>query len=108
MAWERVGSRRYYYRSERLAGWPVRRYVGTGPAAELAAAADDLRRLQRAARARELEAERDRRREAEDPLLALCKLTDTLTRAALVAAGYRQHDRGEWRRPREPNPNPTD
>jgi hypothetical protein len=92
MPWEQVGRRRYYYRSEWVAGRPMRRYVGTGPAAELAAAADDLRRLERALEARERQAEQARFREAEVPLLQLCRLTDTLTRAALVAAGYYRHD----------------
>jgi len=47
MPWELRGQKRYYYRSERVAGRPVRRYFGSGPAAELQAAADDLRRLRR-------------------------------------------------------------
>src|SRR4051812_29685773 len=101
MAWEVVGSRRYYYRSERVAGRPVRRYVGTGPVGELAAAADDLRRLEGAIEARERQADWRRQQEAEAPLLGLCGVADLLARAALVAAGYRQHKRGEWRRCRE-------
>jgi hypothetical protein len=31
----------------------------------------------------------------------LCELAELLTRAVLLAAGYRQHNRGEWRKPRE-------
>jgi hypothetical protein len=103
MPWEQVGRRRYYYRNQWVAGRPARRYVGTGPAAELAAAADDLRRLEHAIAARERQAEQARFREAEAPLLRLCGLTELLTRVALVAAGYHQHDRGAWRRTREPN-----
>jgi hypothetical protein len=102
MPWEQVGRRRYYYRNQWVAGRPARRYVGTGPAAELAAAADDLRRLERAIAAREREAEQTRFRQAEAPLLNLCVATDLLARTALVAAGYRQHDRGAWRRRHEP------
>src|SRR3954471_5309859 len=101
MPWEQVGRRRYYYRSEWSAGRPVRRYAGTGPAAELAAAADDLRRLGRAIAARERQAEQGRRRDAEAPLRELCEVTDLLAQAALVAAGYHRHDRGAWRRRRE-------
>jgi hypothetical protein len=101
MPWEQVGRRRYYYRNQWIAGRPARRYVGTGPVAELAAAVDDLRRLEHALAARQRQAEQARIREAGTPLLRLCGLTDLLTRAALVAAGYRQHDRGEWRRRRE-------
>jgi hypothetical protein len=78
-------------------------YVGAAgsPAAELAAAADHLRRLGRDAADRERHAEQARQREAEAPLLDLCELTDVLARAALVLAGYHRHDRGEWRRCRE-------
>ena len=101
MPWARVGSRRYYYRSQRVAGRPVRRYVGTGPVAELAAAADELRKLKRAIEARERQGEQVRHRQAEAPLLALCGVTDVLSRAALVAAGYYRHDRGAWRRCRD-------
>jgi hypothetical protein len=104
MPWEQVGQRRYYYRGEWVAGRAVRRYVGTGPAAELAAAADDLRRLERVIETRERQAEQDRHREAEMPLLELCGLTDLLTRVALVAAGFHRHDRGAWRRYRGRQP----
>ena len=47
MAWQVVDGRKYYYRATRLAGRPVRRYVGAAgsPAAELAAADADQRRL---------------------------------------------------------------
>src|ERR1700756_266784 len=104
MPWEQVGRRRYYYRNKWAAGRPPRRYGGAGAAAELAPAADDLRRLEHAIAARERQAEQARYREAEAPLRRLCGLTDLLARAALVAAGYRQHDRGAWRRRREPDP----
>ena len=67
MPWQQRGSKRYFYRSERVAGRPVRRYVGAGdsPAAELAATTDDLRRLEREIAARESRAERDRQQGAE-------------------------------------------
>ena len=101
MAWQQVGRRRYYYRNRCVQGRSVRRYVGTGPVAELAAVADDLRRLERAIAARERQAEQARRHQAEAPLAALCRLTDFLTRATFVTAGYHQHDRGAWRRRRD-------
>jgi hypothetical protein len=103
MAWQEVDGRRYYYRGRRLGGRTRRVYVGAAgsPAAELAAAADHLRRLEREIAARERHAEQARQREVEAPLLELCELADVLTRAALLAAGFRQHDRGEWRRCRE-------
>ena len=102
MAWSQRGSRSYFYVTQRVNGRPVRRYVGAAddPAAELAAAADHLRRLGREAAARERHAEQARHREAEAPLLALCVRTDVLTRAALLSAGFHRHHRGPWRRRR--------
>ena len=99
MAWERRASKRYYYRSERVGGRPVRRYVGAGdsPAAALAATTADLRRLGREIAARERHAERERLRGAEAALLELCEVSDIVARAALVGAGYHRHG-GEWRR----------
>jgi hypothetical protein len=103
MAWQVVDARKYYYRHRRVGGRPRTVYVGAAgsPAAELAAAADHLRRLEREVAARERHAERERLRGAEAPLLDLCERTDVLARAALVLAGYHRHDRGEWRRCRE-------
>jgi len=103
MAWQVVDARKYYCRHRRDGGRPRTVYVGAAgsPAAELAAAADHLRRLGREVAARERHAERERLRGASAPLLDLCELTDVLARAALVLAGYHRHDRGEWRRCRE-------
>jgi hypothetical protein len=105
MSWEQVGQRRYYYRHKKVGGVPHRVYLGAAhsPAAELAAAADDLRRLQREVQARERKAEQDHLRQAETPLLELCLGTEQLARAALLAGGFHQHDRGLWRIRREPN-----
>jgi hypothetical protein len=100
MPWDKRGEKRYFYTAERVNGRPVRRYVGAGPAAELAAAADDLLRVERAAAARERRDEQARHEEAESPLRELCEMTDLLTRAALLGAGFQQHDRGQWRRRR--------
>jgi len=105
MSWMQRGERRYYYRASRLSGVPRRQYVGTGPIGKLAAAVDDYRRLTRAIAAEEGRAEQARYREAESSLRELCAVTDLLARAALVAAGYRQHARGSWRRKRRVNNN---
>ena len=99
---ERRGGRVYRYRSVRIAGQPRRRYLGSGRAAELAAVADELRRVERAIEARERQAEQTRLEEAEAPLLLLCEATDVVARAALLAAGFHRHDRGTWRRTRGP------
>src|SRR5215831_66151 len=98
MAWQQVGLRRYYYRSEWVSGRPVRRYVGTGPVAELAAAADDLRKLKRVIAAREQKAEQARWQAALGPLRELCSGTGLLVKATLLCAGYSQHARSSWRK----------
>jgi hypothetical protein len=96
MAWERG----YYYRVRKVAGRVVREYIGTGELAEVAAQVDAMNRADR-------EAEREARRAQKAELDALGagvkdldELADLLARAALLAAGYRQRKRGEWRRKR--------
>ena len=96
VGWERG----YYYRARKVRGRVVREYVGKGPVADLAAALDADRRHEREA---ERAARPERRAELEAldaPLTALNDLADLLARAALVAAGYHQHKRGEWRKRR--------
>jgi hypothetical protein len=101
MGWDiHRGGRKYYTRSRRVQGRVVRRYVGAGDVGELAAAADACRRAQRQAQASELKAERARWQAAEQLLRELDAGVDLLAQAALLAAGFRQHDRGEWRRTR--------
>jgi hypothetical protein len=91
---------RYYTRSRKVNGRVLREYVGVGEVAELAAQMDTLDRADR-------EAERDTWRSEKAELDALDAgvkelddLADLLVRAALLATGYRQHRRGEWRRKR--------
>ena len=100
MPWDKRGEKRYFYTAERVNGRPVRRYVGTGPAAELAAAADDLCRVERAVERDERKAEQARWESAQAPLLELCRAADLLARATLMLAGFRQHARSTWRRER--------
>ena len=104
MSWQQRGEKRYYYRNVWQDGRSVRTYLGTGDAAELAAAADALRRVQREIDARKWQQERDRRAAAEALVNELCKQTDVLVSAILAAAGYHRHDRGLWRRKRERKP----
>jgi hypothetical protein len=106
MGWAVKGGRRYYYRYHRAEGRVRCHYVGTGPAAELAAALDEYCRAeheaQRAANREIEQAEQARQRPAETPLRQLCSLSDTLFRATLLAAGFYQHAGGPWRRKRAP------
>jgi hypothetical protein len=97
MAWD---SRGYYYRSRKVNGRVVREYVGCGRVAELAAQLDTLKREQRLLDALALRQEKDELNALEGDLNALDETTDLLARAALLAAGYHQHNRGEWRKRR--------
>ena len=102
MAWEtRSRGTRYYTRSRRVGGRVVREYVGTRPRAALAAELDaedrDQRRLERAA----LREERRQLADLDAPTTRLSALVDALAAGALLRAGYRRHDRGDWRRRRD-------
>jgi len=96
MSW----SGRYYYRSVRVNGQPRREYVGAGRVAALAAQLDDLERQERELKQA---AERESRADAQalDELVSdFDAAADDLACAALLAAGCRQHNRGEWRKRR--------
>jgi hypothetical protein len=100
VSWEqRNGGGRYYTRSRRERGRIVREYVGAGPIAELAAIQDEAERVRREEKARAWREEREDLDALDGTAGELCELAELLTRAALLAAGYRQHNRGEWRKP---------
>jgi hypothetical protein len=102
MALERRAGGVYYYRSRRVNGRVVKEYAGCGRVATLAAELDGLDRDQAAIDREREKRTRDELAALDGPLAELNDLTDLLARAALVAAGYRQHHRGEWRKRREP------
>ena len=92
----------YYTRSRKVNGQVIREYVGGGVLGELVArmdAADRQRRQQEKAAWRE---ERDCLEELAGLVDELCQDVETLAQATLLAAGFRRHNRGEWRRKREP------
>ena len=101
MGWERG---RYYTRSRKVAGRVVREYVGGGVLGLLSEEQDARGREER-------EAERSALREAQAEADAVDASIDTLTelaglvaQAAMLAAGFRQHKRGDWRKKRvKPN-----
>ena len=95
----------YYTRSKKVNGKVVREYVGGGVLGELAARMDTLERLQREEEAAAWKEEREQMEALEAPVEELCEAAELLAKAALVAAGYHQHKRGEWRKKRG-NQNP--
>jgi hypothetical protein len=102
MGWDRG----YYYRTKRVNGRVVRQYVGAGRVAELAAELDAVEREKRRLDALDLRQQKADMAALDADLDTLCKLTDLAARAALLAAGYRRHHRGEWRKRRENSENP--
>ena len=101
MGWEtRQHGGRYYTRSRRRDGRIVREYVGAGAAGERAAASDALARDQRERELAERLRTHRRHDQADAALAAWSTAVDAQMRAALEAAGYHQHKRGEWRRKR--------
>lgn len=105
MGWDRG---RYYTRSRRENGCVIREYVGAGPVGKLAAKLDAIARQDRAFDRLCRQVEREELLGVPDELGRLNDLADVLTRAALLAAGYRQHHRGEWRRRRDHRENLAD
>jgi hypothetical protein len=100
MAWEKRGTRRYYTRTRRICGRRVREYYGNGERAEQVAAEDEYRQALRTLTRNAIKRHVSRFADADAVLSRLEGLTQRLTRASLLAAGFRQHDLGEWRRPR--------
>jgi hypothetical protein len=101
MAWETRGGRGHYYtRSRRQGGRVVREYVGTGTTGAAVAAEDAAQRALRAADRDAQRAERERLDVDQAVIETLHARVDLLVRAALVSAGYHQHNRGDWRKRR--------
>jgi hypothetical protein len=70
------------------------------PTAQIAAAEDAMQRETKERAREDRRAERERLVALDAPVVALGALSDALLATALVAGGYRRHDRGEWRRRR--------
>jgi hypothetical protein len=79
----------------------VREYVGKGRIGQLAAQLDAANREVRATELREGRVRQAELEAIDVPLRNLDELTDALVRAVLLANGYHQHKRGEWRKRRE-------
>jgi hypothetical protein len=92
----------YYTRSRKEGGRAVREYIGGGVLGQFAAQMDAEDRQRREEEAAAWREEQERIRKLEEPVEELSEATDLLVRAALLAAGYHQHKRGEWRLRREP------
>jgi hypothetical protein len=102
MAWEqrKNTSQRYYYRSLRLPdGRVVKTYHGTGHRGAMAADADRRKRAEQSLQLQRHRALLEHIQHVAAPLVELCEACDLITEAALLAAGYHNHQ-GEWRKKR--------
>jgi len=101
MAWEkRERGGHYYARSRKVKGKVVREYVGGGVRGEIAARMDAKERQRREEEAAAWREERECLEGLAGLIDEFCEAVETVARAALLAAGFRQHNRGEWRRRR--------
>jgi hypothetical protein len=97
MGWERRGPYTYYIRKQTIHGRTVRTSYGRGQAAQVAAAEDaERRQVQETVRA-----EQARLAQLDQQLDAVIHLLESLVSASLLAAGYHQHHRSEWRKRHE-------
>src|SRR5687767_14483521 len=95
MAWEvSPGGLKYYTRSKKKHGRVIREYIGTGPAAEFAAAEDQARQGRR----RQLREEEARLAELDAAVDLVCEAIDQLVHASLYHAGYYRQCSGPWRK----------
>ena len=90
----------YYTRSRKVNGRVIREYVGAGVLGEIAAQMDAQERRSREEEEASWREEREQL-EALDSLTAeLYEAAEILAKATLLASGYHQHKRGEWRKRR--------
>ena len=102
MGWEkRERGGLYYTRSKKVGGRVVREYVGGGTLGHLAALQDAQERRRREEEAALCKEERERLEALVAPVEDLCEAAEILYRAVLLSAGYRRHQRGQWRKKRE-------
>jgi hypothetical protein len=97
MGWDKG---RYYTQSKKVNGRVVREYIGAGDLAELVAQQDILEREKRLLAALDRRDQKAELAALGGELKALSEQTDLVAGAALLAAGFHQHKRGEWRKRR--------
>lgn len=99
MGWEQRNGSSYYYRKERSGGHVRSVYVGKGMFAALAADLDVIERDKKETEREAFRLEVKKQNEIDAQIDEVCRITESLTRAALIASGFHLH-RGQWRRKR--------
>jgi hypothetical protein len=74
--------------------------MGRGPSAQAAAQEDREKRAARAIQRHVAELEKAMEQPAKDVMAELNGQVNIVIQTALAVAGYRQHDRGKWRKRR--------
>jgi hypothetical protein len=98
VGWDKNG--RYYTRSKKVNGRVEREYIGAGRPGALIAQLDELEREKRLDDACAWREKKTELENLDSNLDKLANLTNFIARAVLAAAGYYQHNRGEWRKRR--------
>lgn len=98
MAWENRRRQRYFYRSRRVGSRVLKEYLGRGAAAAAVAAEIGEGRSERLREQRAQAEFVDRIGAADGLFQQFDRLTSALVAAAMMLAGFRQHNRHEWRR----------
>ncbi|WP_145268750.1 hypothetical protein [Tautonia plasticadhaerens] len=101
MGWKTIKGRRYYYRSRREAGRVVTEYFGQGERGARFALLDMEDREERQIEREEELEEREAAERQERELSEWFDRVEAVAHAALIAAGFHRHKRGEWRRRRD-------
>src|SRR5579884_1326057 len=100
MSWDKSKTgKRYYSQSKRVGDKILRTYIGGGPLAQVIALEDARRREER----RRLRAELESHLAIMAAIDRFCAEADLTVARHLSGKGYRQHNRGEWRKKRNAN-----
>jgi hypothetical protein len=100
MSWKQINGRSYYYRSVREGGQVRSEYYGGGEAAYLIAQIHALDREERDAQRQAERLEREQAGAEDRDFMEWFNQVEAVAHAALDAAGYHRHHRGEWRKRR--------
>jgi len=95
----------YYTRSYRVNGRVQREHISSGDMALLDAGFDEVERMEALQAKRKAQVQWQEERKAAEALDAAVDLVSdnamAMFRAAMEAAGFRQHSRGQWRKKRQ-------
>ena len=97
MTWSRRGNQKYFYACEQVSGRRRRIYLGRGASAALAVLEMEIKRRERTQRQVEEKLNPNQPSEEHRQVVAVCQQLRHELHMELHAAGFRRHDRGQWR-----------